>query len=260
MKSILIAAGLSAAALVGTAQATLIGDSGGGLWDYDTATNNKTLIGNTGTMFDIALDPYTNVLYGVQGSGLYTIDQTNASTARVGTIGASINGLTFGSDGTLYGSGGHGLYSLNKSTGAANLIGTGAYVSSGDIAFDDAGNLFLSSSTGPLDSLWSLDINTGNGTLIGNTGYNSVYGLNYLNGTLYGFTQSGLTLTLDTLTGTGTELFNNGIAAYGADGVGGVSVPEPASIALIGLSLLGLAMSRRKVNQAGKLRLRISLI
>ena len=48
-------------------------------------------------------------------------------------------------------------------------------------------------------------------------------------------------------TGQGTLLAMNGIAANGADGAGGVSeVPEPTSIALLGIGCFGIAVSRRR--------------
>ncbi len=239
---------LIACAGVTSAHATLIGDSTGDLWDYDVSTDSATLIGNSGVMFDIALDPISDILYGVTGgSRLYFIDQSTASTSLIGNTAAFINGLTFSKDGTLYGTGSNRLYTIDLATGSANLIGAGSYSSSGDIAFDDSGNLYLSSTTGAGDSLWSLDTSTGIGSLLGPTGFNNVYGLNYANSTLYGFTSSGFTIALDTLTGVGTSVSTNGIQAFGADGAGGVTnVSESSSIALFALGLIGLGLLRKK--------------
>ncbi|MDX2463530.1 MAG: PEP-CTERM sorting domain-containing protein [Porticoccus sp.] len=231
------------------AHAVFIGDGSGNLYDLDVSTNTSTLIGNSGvTMFDIALDPISGTLYGVTGGGsLMSIDTTNASTTLIGST-ASVNGLTFDSSGVLYGTGGSSLVSIDTSTGAFSLLGNTGYTSSGDIAFDSSGNLFLSATGG--DQL--IDITStllgGSGSLIGNIGFSGVYGLNFDSfDTLYGFTSAGSTLTIDTTTGAGTAIAMNGIATYGADGVGGVSVPEPSILALLSIGLVGLGFARKKV-------------
>ena len=230
-------------------QATFIGDSQGNLYNYDSFTNSSVLIGNTGSMFDIALNPITNILYGISGSGnLFEIDQNDASTNLIGNTNNQINGLTFDNSGILYGSGGSGLFSIDLLSGAANLIGNGDYISSGDIAFDNMGNLFLSSTTGPDNSLWALDISSGVGTFLGDIGFDNVFGLDFIDNSLLGFTQFGETIEIDRLTGMGNFLFDNEINAFGADGSGGVSVPEPSSIVLLVFGLLMMLVHRRKLN------------
>ncbi len=230
------------------AHAVLIGAGNGDLYDLDVTTNASTLLGNSGsTMYDIALDPTSSVLYGVAGGiSLVSIDKTNGATSSIGALGAFINGLTFDSAGTLYGTGGTGLYTIDLVSGSATLIGNTGFTSAGDIAFDSSGNLFLSANgTGGGDQLVSLNTTTGAGSLIGNIGVSSVFGLNFSGSTLYGFTESGQTYNIDTMTGVGTFVANNTITAYGADGVGGVAVPAPSPIALMGLGILCFCFKRK---------------
>jgi hypothetical protein len=109
------------------------------------------------------------------------------------------------------------------------------------------GILYLSSIVGTaLDSLWTIDINTGIGALLGDTGFIGVYGFNYTNDILYGYTNDGDTISLDILTGAGTFIATNQVNASGANGVGGVTlVNAPLSFTLFGIGLAGLAFSRK---------------
>ncbi len=233
-------------------QATYIGDSQGKLWHYDETTHSTDYIGQSQIMFDIALNPTSGLLYGITGGGsLYQIDTDDATTQYICKTNAFINGLTFNNQGDLFGAGGNSLYGINPNTASTTSIGSGSYDSSGDISFDDQGNLYLSSTGTSTDSLWLLDALTGIGTKLGSIGVKDIYGLNFANNTLYGFSLSGKTLALDTLTGQGTLISNNNVSAYGADGAGGVmAVNEPDSLMLLMLSLMGIGLLGHKRNSA----------
>src|SRR5262249_7030931 len=135
-------------------------------------------------MFDIAFDP-AGALYGVDArSTLYRIDPTNAATTRVGPVGAAINALVFAPDGTLYGAG-RSLYRIDPATGAGTRIGSfHGLRSAGDLAFDGAGKLYLSTTT---NRLARVDPVSGSAAVIGPIGFRRIFGLAFgPDGVMYG--------------------------------------------------------------------------
>lgn len=191
--------------------------SDGKLYRIFPPLGETTLIGDLPTiMTDIA--SYNGSLFGIssdQPSVLYRIEPHTGLGTSIGTnTGATLNALTFSSGGLLYAAGGEKLYTMDTVSGVATPVGSGSgsstYSSSGDLEFDGAGNLYLtSSSSSGTDQLFSINPFSGQGTLIGNTGFNSLYGLAFLGGTMYGFTNYGEVLTLNLGTGAAKQ-----IAAY----------------------------------------------
>jgi len=230
-----------------------VGDLDSNLGTVDATTGNVNVIGNMGIfMTDIAFDPLGN-LYGISFDDLYAIDKNNASASLIGNFGgASLNSLTFDAAGNLYAAN-DSLYSINVATGTASLIGNGgdAYLSSGDIAFI-GGELFLTSDETP-NTLFKLDTGTGDGTLVGDIGFNAVFGLATDNNIdLFGIDGTSV-LSIDAFTAVGTFLVDYSGQGLGAAGgsasfteAGAVAVPEPSTLAILGLGLMGLASRRFK--------------
>lgn len=178
-----------------------------------------TKIGSINTseaVVDIAWDG--SALYGVASSNLIRIDTNTGAATNIGNLGrSSINALTFDNKGSLYASGIDGnLYKVDKMTGSATVLGNTGYASSGDLAFSKDGTLYATViSTSASDALVKIDPATAKATIVGAIGFNNVYGLTYQNDTMYGLTDSGELLTVNTITGAGSLLRNTGLSING---------------------------------------------
>jgi hypothetical protein len=209
----------------------------GNLYGIVPTTGATVFIGKLPeVMSDIAA--FNGSLYGIsdpslfETSTLYRINPDTGVSTAIGDTSISLNALVFGSTGTLYAAGGDSLYTINPSTAKATLVGKGSgagtYNSSGDLEFDNTGKLYLTSSTSSAgDQLFSINSSTGQGVLVGNIGFKNVYGLVYLNGTMYGFTALGQVIAINLSTGAGTL-----VATYlpGFDGttlISGTGVASP---------------------------------
>jgi hypothetical protein len=246
-------------------------DDSNNLATVDLGTGAVNIIGNFGLnpalepITDIAFDPSGN-LYGVSfktdasGSTLYRIDATTAALTSIGPLGLiAENALVFGADGTLYTAGLFGttlsamdttLYTVNTSTGAATPLGNIGYSSAGDLAFN-GGGLYLSSTTHELIRINLAGAVSGEAVGPFGVAFTDVFGLaTGDDGVLYGVAGTKVFST-NTSTGAGTLVLDytgNGLGpAFGTaffTEAGASPVPEPGSLTLMTLGVIGLFASR----------------
>jgi len=239
-----LAALVSLVSGIARADTFLISNEAGSLYRVDVTSGAATLIGHTGKQLtDIAFSP-AGELYGLSDpDDIYRIDLSSIdgkqriATQLLGSLGLynggvfnrrEVTSLEFGPDGLLYFATNDGLRfsggvfvaptgwlgAAQISPFSAQLIGDIGFNNGGDLAFDDESTLymnacavtglFLECSDTRDNSLVRLDPPLGTGTDLGNIDRPNVFGMDFVDGTLYGVTNESELLRIHPGTGLGT--------------------------------------------------------
>lgn len=208
------------------------------LFRIDPDTYDITEIGRfTGdaefdSMTDIAIDGDGQMI-GISYTRVYRIDHQTAVTTRAGAgeLPQDFNGLSFvpsveafgfeGPDVLIAGRNSDGkIFRIDPVNGTATQIGDmgGVHATSGDIVAVRGFGIVATSSGGALtDLLVRLAPNSFAATPIGDgSGWNTIWGIGFWKGKVFGFSDSGDFMVIDTATGDGTLVENNGQAWWGA--------------------------------------------
>jgi hypothetical protein len=176
-------------------------------------------------MTDIAIDSDGQMI-GISYTRVYRIDSQSAVTQRAGTgtLPQMFNGLSFvpsilafgveGPDVLIASRNADGkIFRIDPATGQQTEIGDmgGGYQSSGDIvAVRDFGIVATTGATLGPDTLVRLAPTTFAATPSGtNTGWADLWGVGFWRGKVYGFSEGGAFVTVDTTTGVATLVENS---------------------------------------------------
>jgi hypothetical protein len=194
--------------------------SNSALYRMNPRSHTVAFKGRTGVeLTDVAFRGKT--LYAISFTNLYRLSTTTGASHDIGVLGVSDANALIAQprSNTLYGAGQDGdFFKVNPRTGHVTIIGMfgNGLGSSGDLVFAH-GHLYASvfNSSSPTSLLATVNVHTGAAKVVGDTGFDNVYGLVAGTGALYGATFSGDFLSVSPRTGRGRLIWKDGLAVGG---------------------------------------------
>jgi len=200
------------------------------LYRIDPATLAVTPVGTIAfsdginQLTDLAIDRAGGMV-GISTRELYRIDKTTAAATLIASLPQSYNGLSYIDDGSgnevLLGSTQDGqLFRIDPVSGAATRLGAfgNELRSSGDLVFIYGVGLLatVTRTDWTTDRLAHVDVGTGAATIIGDTGYDNLFGIGFWGGRVFGFAEGGAFVTIDAGTGAATVVEETSVTWWGA--------------------------------------------
>lgn len=206
---------------------TFYAHAGPDLYEIDpfakTATQLGTVEYDGSELYLQDMDTHPDgTLFGITRDGVYRFDPWADSWVLQGDFGMDVgdpNGLAIDSTGTAFITSQDKMYTADLRTGRATLLGTtGNFYSSGDCVVNKRDTLFMTSKQeGQPDKLVQISRQNGQGTAIGDVGYDNVFALTAAWGTLYGLTSNGELIEIDQHSGAASLVHQfNGLSFWGA--------------------------------------------
>ncbi len=237
--------GGDADAEVSTQSTRVYAHTGNDLYAIDPNDLSTSFVGNFGelprSITDIAVSA-NGAIVGVTANGVYSIDAGTAKPTLLTSLaeGAFLTALTFVPNPVaqdqeiLIGVDKDGSsYRINTDNGAIDFVGEygNGIESSGDMVFvENLGILAtvanVPSMTPEKVALARIDPLTFKATVLGDTGFQDVFGLGFWEDKVYGFTKNGEFILIDPVSGVGTLREHSGLEWFGA----GVTTKAPVQI------------------------------
>ena len=124
------------------------------------------------------------VLWAHDASGrLGTIDLADGAVNLIGSMGAVMTDIAYEADGSLWGLSTTDLYRINPQTAAATMIGPHSIPQGNALVFGADGRLYAAGAG--TARLYTIDLDTGQSTSLGTTGFFSAGDLAFFHGNLY---------------------------------------------------------------------------
>ncbi len=221
-------------------RAAVYAHSSGSLYKIDPETLAVSLVApfqwsnGSDVMTDIAIDK-DGVMTGISYDSVYAINKDTAQTTYLAPLTGDFNGLSYVSDTSggdpqeiLVAAGNDGnVYQINPDTGASTLKGNygGGWNSSGDIVSIRGLGTFATVAQGTTGNDYLARVNTSNYTvtIIGDTGFEDIWGVGFWGDKVYGFTDNREFVLIDIDTGVANQVELGTVNWWGA----GVTTSAP---------------------------------